>query len=188
MGWNQNIPQPTDSLSQSQMDILGNFRALNALFTNGVQPVVKFPVQTVDPTTLAGQIAIYSKVDSVTTTQELFMRRVNNGAVVDMTASAQATNGWTYLPSGLLLKWGTGTTTQNALATQAFPTSGTTPVFNNLFMVTASQTFAASPTQNLLNNALAVGNFTTTNFQIFPRAIGLPNASVISFCYFAIGN
>src|SRR5215475_2350101 len=156
MAWNPNIPQATDALSQSQADILANFQALDSLFDGGVQNFVLFPVQTSDPTTSSTEVALYSKIDSATSNQELFFRRTSSGQTIDCTGSNQATSGWSYLPSGLLIKWGTGTTTQNTLATQAFP-GAPAPTFNNVFMVSASQTFAAGPSQSTLNNALCVG-------------------------------
>ena len=187
MAYNPNIPQPTDQLSQSQSDILGNFTALSP-FLNGVTDfaVVFSPLGSA-PTTSSSQVALFSQLDG-SGNQQLYYEPVSSGTPINLTGSAQSTNGWAYLPSGILIKWGTGATNQNTLATQAFPTGSSIPVFNNVFMVTASQTFAASPDQTTLNNAICVGNFTTTNFQIYPRAIGLPNSGVISFCYFAIGN
>jgi hypothetical protein len=189
MAWNPNIPQPTDTLSQSQADILGNFQALDALFDDGIQNVVLLPVQTSDPATSATQIALYSKI-GITGSQDLFMRKISNGAVVDMTASLQAANGWSYLPSGLLIKWGSATLTQrNDLETIAFPTGGGIPVFNSIFSITASQTFPGSPSLSQINTAVAVGNFSVTNFQVFARAIGTPSSTPsLSITYFAIGN
>ncbi len=186
MAWNPNIPQPTDTLSQSQQDILGNFQALDALFDDGIQDYVILPVQTSDPATSSTQIAIYSKVDSTTTTQELFLRRVSSGAVIDMTASLKATNGWTYLPSGLLVKWGTATITGlNSLKTVTFPAAGTIPAFNNIFSMQVS-TGVSSATD--YNQTTMISSFSTTQFIVYVRQlIGIPPTSCTIY-YFAIGN
>jgi hypothetical protein len=120
MAWNPNIPQPSDTLAQSQADILGNFQALDALFDDGIQNVVLLPVQAVNPTTTGTQIALYSKV-GISTNQELFMRRTTNGAVIDMTGSLQSASGWSRLPSGILIKWGSATVAaRNTLATVTY--------------------------------------------------------------------
>lgn len=191
MAWNPNIPQPTDTLSQSQADILGNFQALDALFDDGIQNVVLLPVQTSDPTTSSTQIALYSKV-GISTAQELFLRRTSNGAVQDTTGSLQANSGWSYLPSGILIKWGFATVpNRNGIATVTYNTGGTIPVFNNVFNVTANVTFTGTSgsVQNNINIALAVGNITTTTFDVFGRAIGLPGSTPpFTINFFAIGN
>lgn len=185
MAYNPNIPQPTDQLSQSQADILANFTALNPIF-NGVNNFILFPIQGSGPATSGTQVAVYSKT-GITTNQELFFRRISSGVEIDMTGSAQATNGWSRLPSGVLIKWGTTTVTRNTLDTITFPTGGTIPAFSSLFMVSAVQSFSAGPTLSNLNCVISAGNFTNTTFQVYPNAIAAPTTGSITITYYAIG-
>lgn len=191
MAWNPNIPQPTDALSQSQADILANFQALDALFDGGIQNFVLLPVQSSGPTTTSTEVALYSKV-GISTLQELFFRRVSSGVEIDCTGSLQANLGWSRLPSGILLKWGFATVSaRNTLATVTYNTGGTIPVFNNVFNVTAQVTFTGTSgsVQNNINIALGVGNITTTTFDVFGRAIGLPGGTPsYTINFLAIGN
>lgn len=187
MAYNANIPQPSDSLSQSQADILANFQAIAPLFNQGIQQFIILPEQPAAPTTSANEVALYSK--DVSGVSQLFMRRESNGVELNFTSSSQTSNGWSRLPSGILLKWGTATlTSRNSLETVTFPTGGAIPAFTSIFMVTGSPTFGAVPNQGNINMALSVGNFSTTQFQAFARAIGLPGSTpTFNITYFAIG-
>lgn len=185
MAWNPNIPQPNDALSQSQADILANFQALDALFNDGVQNWVTLPVQGSAPVTAAAELALYSK--SVSGTPQLFMRQQSNGAEFNFTSSLQASSGWSRLPSGILLKWGSSTPTRNTLGTVTYNTGGSIPAFTTVFSVIVSQTFGAGPSTGDLNLAVSAGNFTATTFQVFGRAIGLPNSGTYDIRFLAIG-
>lgn len=185
MAFQPNIPLATDQLSQSQLDIQGNFQALDPIF-NGINNFLLLPIQGSAPATSGTQVALYSKT-GITTNQELFFRRISNGAEIDFTGSLQATDGWSRLPSGILIKWGTATVTRNALTTVTFPTAGTIPAFAATYMVSAVQTFAAGPTLSNLNCFISAGNFTTTNFQVYANASIVPLTGTISVTYYAIG-
>ena len=187
MAFNPNIPQPTDSLSQSQQDILANFQAIAPLFNQGIQDFVVLPVQGSAPTTAASEVALYSK--SVSGTPQLFMRQQSNGTEFDFTSALKTTNGWARLPSGLLIKWGVATiASRNTLTTVTFPTGGSIPAFASILIVMGNPTFPAIPSQSQINVALSIGNFSVTNFQAFGRAIGTPGSTpAFDITYFAIG-
>ncbi len=111
MSYNQNIPQPTDQLKNSQPQILANFAALNP-FGNGY---ADFPLQGATPTFGVGDTGLYTINNANTTQNEMYIHKASNGTFVNvpMTASkmsnnaaAACTSGWSYLPSGLLVKWG----------------------------------------------------------------------------------
>ena len=117
MAYNASIPQPTDQLSQSQSDILGNFQALaNVVGANSGS--VTFPNQVVAPTFPANQDGLYSLTPAISPFPELYVNKNNqNGTTsqIPFTAStlsttsaapAQFSNGWSYLPSGIIIKWG----------------------------------------------------------------------------------
>lgn len=185
MAYNANIPQPSDSLSQSQADILANFQAIAPLFNQGIQQFIILPEQSAAPATSANEVALYSK--DVSGVSQLFMRRESNGIELDFTSSLQASSGWARLPSGILIKWGSATPTRNTLGTVTYNTSGTIPVFTAVYSVMVSQTFGAGPSIGDLNVAVSAGNFTNTNFQVFGRAIGLPSGGTFDIRFFSIG-
>jgi hypothetical protein len=116
MAFNPNIPAPTDKLSQSQQDILANFQAIAPLFDQGTQQYIDLPVQPSAPTFSPGDEGIYNLNYTTTSLNELFVHKQTSAGTADipMTASILSTvaapipgsSGWTYLPSGLLLKWG----------------------------------------------------------------------------------
>lgn len=154
-----NIPQATDQLSISQGNILNNFTILGAIAgnlnassasvsatsgfnwlylpNNGATPPAgsSFPV---------GDIALYSSLNGTTNRNELYINKRNVAlATVQIPATAyfaNATSGWTYLPSGCLQVWGFativagGTITVNYNSVAGFPgfTVGATPQISRL--------------------------------------------------------
>lgn len=111
MAYQANKPQPTDVKSQSQADLLGNFQALSP-FGNGF---ADFTVKVATPAIAAADTGLYTRNNATTTQNEMYIQKRTNAADVQipMTASsisnaAPVVNmvGWSYLPSGLLIKWG----------------------------------------------------------------------------------
>lgn len=200
MAYQPNIPQPTDTLNDSQPDLLGNFQAIQTLidvnhvdFANaadqGKHKWVTMPFQSSDPGTALGEIALYSKKDGAGVTQ-LFLENDNDGTVVNITTSGQATSGWTRLPSNILLKWGTvtGIAIQGSGGTPQvanFPTPAGMPVFSAIYSVQVS----CGVSTNLdYNQFLQLTGFTTTTFSVYPRqAQGLPLGNTSTVYFFAIG-
>jgi hypothetical protein len=121
MSYFSNIPQATDIPANSQPQILANFKAL-APFGNGyvdltVQSGTQ-PPPLFSTTDTALYNYSYTATGSIVANNETFIQtQVNGGASraqIPMTASALSNStlgagdaGWTYLPSGILLKWGT---------------------------------------------------------------------------------
>lgn len=126
-----NIPQATDQLSISQADILNNFSILGAIAGNASNAssslnaasgfnYINLPnngsIPPVGSSFPAGNIALYASTNPTTSQNELYINKTNQATVVQIPATAsslsitsapaQFTPGWTYLPSGLLLKWG----------------------------------------------------------------------------------
>lgn len=194
------LPQTGQSLDVTRNPIRNNFVYINDGFEvdhqnfntvgAGKHNRVTFPNQSPAPTFTPPEVGLYNFINTVSTVNELYISK-SNGTQVPITASSQNTNGWCYLPSGLLIKWGTAAVNRNTLSTIAFPTpinAANGPRFANCFMVLVNQTFAAGPSTGDLNTACSVGNVTRDDFQVFPRAIGLPNSNAINIFYFAIGN
>ena len=193
MAYNPNIPQPTDLLSQSQTDILANFQAIQTLidvnhvdFASGNQGkhfFIQFPVQSPVPTTGGGEVGLYCQTSTYTTNPELVFSHQNGAGIVEFTSSLQASAGWTYLPSGILLKWGQGTA--NGSATINFPVAATIPVFNNVFSV------QLTPYQNTVSDAnifVTLTSFNATSITAYGSTRVTTGATAVIFQYLAIGN
>ena len=173
--WNQNIPQPTDLLSQSQADILGNFQALQTLIDvnhvdfasadQGKHKWVSLPIQGASPATAATEVALFSRTSAFTAIPELCIRFAGNSAVTEMTSAELTPNGWTFLPSGVLLKWGGVAAPGPGLNTAAYPVAATIPVFNQVFIVllqpesAATAYITATTAIDFTANTSAAGNF-----------------------------
>jgi len=205
----QIIPNATDIPSQSQTAIQNNFSAIQGLvdvnhvdFSDGVNygkhNLVEFPVQSVAPTFLSGEVGLYNLLPispyPLTGVNELFVHKQNSASAVEipMTASILSTNsspgvssGWTYLPSGILLKWGTTSgIAVNTYSTITYPVASNMPVFKGVFNVMAIQYFTGSPTSSF-GNTIATGNYTTTTFQIYAKSVS--SSGTISIALLAIG-
>lgn len=98
-----NIPLATDQISESQMDIQGNFQVLSPL----VNGIISFPAQGSIPLFPLGTIGLYAK--ALTGVNELFLVK-SDGSSFPLTASSVSGNaGWTYLPSGMKMVWNQAT-------------------------------------------------------------------------------
>jgi hypothetical protein len=185
--YNANIPQPTDQISVSQDQILQNFQSLNPFILG----IYDFPPQATIPTFTAGDVGLYAKIPAapfpLTGVNELFITK-SNGSNVLVTGSGLGTTGWSYLPSGILLKWGfTSSATSPNPYVVTFPTGAGIPVFNNCYSVQVSLATGPSTDQNLYLQL--VGNPTATNFTIYTglrTTIGIVSSA--QFNYLAIGN
>ena len=143
MAYNPNIPQPTDQLSISQGDLLGNFQALQTLIDvnhvdfadadMGKHKWVSLPQQAGAPGTTNTELALYTAISPTSGTPELFIQRPANGAFINFTEAVGAPNGWTRLPSAILLKWGSAGA--NGLTTITFPVAADIPPFINVFNI-----------------------------------------------------
>jgi len=150
MAYQQNIPQSTDLLSKSQGDILGNFQAIMTLVDvnhvdfassdQGKHFVVTMPVQSASPpsgyTFINNETGMYCFLNPTTSANEVYLHTNMSGsaiiAEVPLTASNQAAKGWCYLPSGLILKWGSATTAGSSAAV-TLNGGGLGPNFTNVF-------------------------------------------------------
>ena len=95
MVFNPAIPQPTDFLSISQQDLLGNMGQLETWSNVDHYPVANntanlgkhvkstCPWQAAGPTTVADEVAVYSK--KVSTVTELFCRKASAGTEIQLT-------------------------------------------------------------------------------------------------------
>lgn len=183
------IPQPGDQLSVSQANILNNFGILGAIAGNGNPSSgsinatsgfnwIYLPNQGANPPSgsafPAFEIGMYSFLNPRTNQYELYINKTNASGVVRVPSTASvlgvtaapalASSGWTYLPSGLLLKWGTKASPIGATpSTVTFAAGATIPAFTGIISVIISgNDSAATP----FNNVVSTKNITTTTFQI----------------------
>jgi hypothetical protein len=118
MPWQPNKPLAGDLLSQSQADLQGNFQALDGVI-DPTNPTVKLgPIGVLAP--IAGKMQVYAANDPVTGHPQIYIEReqgaVEQPTTINLTASNKtAASGWTYLPSGMQMFWGTGTAGNNVL-------------------------------------------------------------------------
>lgn len=116
----QDKPNPNDQLSQSQSDIRNNFLDINSLVSlnhvtfnmgadSGKHKFLQMPEQLPVPATAANEMALYTKQGS-SGLAEMFIRKESNGIEIEFTngtlVGGLSSTGFTALPSGILLKWG----------------------------------------------------------------------------------
>lgn len=195
MAYNANIPQATDRISISQGDILNNFIAINAFVdTNhygfgdpnqGKHRYVQIP-EVAAPANTASTASIYAAVGATSTRTELVFKRSSNSggapfdnALIPFTEAVFNSNGWTMLPSGMILQWGHNTQAGGASSTNFnFPRSFPTACLN----VTATPNVVPSGlnTDNIISSAV----LSTTQYTISRKT---HFGTACSFNFFAIG-
>lgn len=166
MAYNSAIPQANNKLSQSQNDLLNNFTALGAIA--GVSGVpnsaslnntagfnfVYLPPQGATPpvgSAFGNNIGLYSFNNATTTKNELYVHKQQNATTteVPMTASTLSnstpvglTQGYTYLPSGIILAWGSQLILNAGITTVNIPFTFSNA--NRILFVTISPSGLAS--------------------------------------------
>lgn len=189
MAYQNNIPQPSDRLSISQAELLNNFAAIQTLIdinhysfaspNEGKHLYLQLPEHAA-PTTAANEAGLYAAVGPVSTVTELVFRRESNGASIFFTEGSLVTNGWTRLPSGLLMQWGTASISDSGTTSVSFPINFTNP--NGCLNVQASA-------KSTSTNEKTIVNMTSITYQGFQcRTYGSGGSQVASAIYlFAVG-
>lgn len=181
--YKQNIPQPTDLLAVSQIDLLSNASYLdtfldvehqqsgrdNAALGSGRHKTVSMPNQGADPAVPGGTTGIvYQKAN------ELFHR--NATRISQLTGNfSQAVNGYYVLPGGLTIQWGVRNAPGQS-GSVVFPIAFPTACFN---VQLTQRRDASNSTQGMYVNGLP----STTGFNYN----GSTNSDV-SLYWYAIGN
>lgn len=148
------IPKSGQSLGQTKVPINQNFQNIDAAFlvnhvpytitSQGKHTLLEMVNQVAHPTTappaslLPGEITIYNFVNPVSTVNEAYIVKVNSGGVLGTSipftlSQLTGVGGYTYLPSGLLLQWGTVTVNippSSNPVTITYPTVFTIPAYN----------------------------------------------------------
>ena len=196
MTYNANIPQASDLISQSQGQLLTNFSQANTAFgvdhtafdvvTNqGKHKKSTYVEQAADPATAANEMAIYSK--DVSGSTRLFYREESAGTVVQATSAfsqvTSAASGSSFLPGGIIIKWGIFSTgTLQATGSQGFVSAFPTACYS----LTLTPISKAGGTSNNGTLAPITGTVAPGGFD-WSFSTG-PTSSYLGFYYIAIGN
>lgn len=131
MAYNSNVPLGNQRVKDTQQPILNNFGALGAALNNVDTLACLFP-QITDPNTTATQVALYQK------NNELYFRRASNGTVINCTERIPAANGWTRLPSGIVLAWLNNSVNTDAVGAFTLNAGFTSPNLTAVYAIIAS--------------------------------------------------
>lgn len=211
MAYTATIPASTDIPSASQALLLANFAAINTVVGvnhvafnasgEGKHKWVSLPVQGASPPAAsfaAGEVGLYSFVDPTTLKNELYVNKTNQITATQIPATASqlsiksaavvADPGWTYLPSGILLRFGAVSVgSGSGVVTSVFNTGvGVAPVFNNVLSV--QLTLINSSTSDV-NISVRLIDFTAAQFRWFAanRTTGGAHTGAVAAHYLAIG-
>jgi len=187
LAYNPSVPQGGDLLSQSQSDILNNFTAIKTLVDinhvtfdaveEGKHHFVQFPVQSPVPTTGAGEVGIYSQTSAITGNPELVFAPENDATTYEFTSATKNANGFTMLPSGIIIKWGTGSVGANTTAVATFNVGSGVPAFTTVYNVQVTRQGTTGE-----SGVLYYESYTTADVTVFNTA-----DSTKTFFYTVIG-
>lgn len=187
MAYNSTIPTATDLLSQSQDDILNNFTGLKTLIDinhvtfdvgdQGKHAFIEFPVQSPVPTTGAGEVGLYSQTSALTGNPELVFSHESAGSTYEFTSAVKNETGYMTLPSGIIMKWGSGTVNANTTAVATFSNGAGITAFTTVYNVQITREGSTGST-----GVIYYQSYTTTNVTVFNTA-----DSSKKFFYLVIG-
>jgi len=197
-------PQDGQSLGASKAVIRNNLDGMfqvfsvehntqNVLTNTGLHRQSTYPAASGRPTTTTGQINIYSR--AITGGTALFTSRDNNSATVTQISNPNvisplaATDGYSYLPGGLIIQWGTRIVTINNVGA-TFLVTFPIPFPNNCFNV---QCTAKNNIDTSGNVTASPRNFTTVGSMVTQvRVLVVTSTSTTNayenFYWVAIGN
>jgi len=201
MPYQENKPEATDQLNNSQDDIQKNFESIKQAFDinhvtfdigdHGKHKYVILPEQVADPDPGADEAAIFSRLSTVTGNTGIFWQKEEAvgpvpGDVIEMTASkitgvSGSKKGFTILPSGLKINFGQGSIPGG--------TQGVANVFESNFAdVDYSVTITPTTTNGGIGDdyILIARNMTANGFTA-SRAVAGHIGTATTFTYIAIG-
>ena len=190
MAYTNNVPQANQQVSQTQSLIQANFMALSS-FGNGY---AELSLQSVAPSFSASNDGLYTLTNATTSASELYVHKQTvdapaevpfTAACMSNTAMAGCLNGWSYLPSGLLIKWGNYLATSNIIfAVNVGATSGG-PNYNKVFQTYVTSAWGGSVTATpSIPVVSATGTTVAGNFNAFVTNF---DAAKSRFNYLVIG-
>lgn len=175
MAYKNSIPVASDLLSQSQDDILNNFAAIKTLIDvnhvtfdaagQGKHVIAEFPVQSPVPTTGAGEVGLYCQTSAITGNPELVYAPESAATTYEFSSAVKNEKGYAMLPSGIIMKWGSGTVNANTTAVATFEAGAGVPAFTTVYNVQVTREGSTGETGVLYYQAV-----TTTNITVFNTA------------------
>jgi len=193
MPYSDQIPQPTDVLRNSQNDLLNNFQSilpafeLNHITFNdagaGKHKFITMPEQSAAPATGANELGMYSKESTLTGASELFIRRESSGDEIEATGADLGVIGWSYLPSGLLIKWGVDTCTGDD--TFIIPSGASVPDFTTILSI--QLTVANGLTTDLDHAIRATSSTLPDTIRVYASNRTTTGPATVEFEYLLIG-
>ena len=192
--YNNLIPQPNDRPSNSQNQLLNNFKAIKTYVdrnhvaivdptTNlgeGKHKFLQMPEQSAAPTVAVNEGGLYVKEKDSRAT--LFYRQENNGTEIQMTRMnpTLSTVGETFLPGGVILKWGTANFS-GTICTVMFLSN-----FVTLYQVVATLTNTGTSTNETLDREFHIEQTGISGFKAYIKNL-VKSPQVASCSWFAIG-
>jgi len=202
MAYNRNIPQPTDLISNSQPSILGNFQTIDSGTTGtgvgfsrnhvtmtdatngGLHNRVDYYQAVADPTISGFVSSLYVKLVAQGGLSAAPLLVYNSGTpyVIGGAVSA-ASNGFCYLPGGILMKWGSFSAS-SGVNSFSFPSGSGIPTFSNIFQVFLQPSSAPG----VPDYFGYINSSTTTGFSYDSVARVSKTGASGTYSYLAIGN
>lgn len=195
MAYDSTVPQASQTIAASQPIIQANFAAISTVMgvnhvafddpsgNQGKHKWVSMPEQASDPATNANEVAVYSKNSSYTGKSELYMRNESSGSVNTLTEMLQNAIGWSYLPSGLLMKW--GNSNGSGLVTYTFPTGATIPAFSAIYVVLPITSSGGVTTDS--DKMVTLVDSSTTQFRVYCSQRSAVADASVNFQFIALG-
>ena len=183
------VPNSGQTLNNSRPQIAGNFLSIDTAFSvdhvgynlppnSGMHNSVTFPIipPPAPANPAAGFIGLYGANDTGGAPQ-IWVNTPTTQYQLTGGSSLAAPNGWTLLPTGIMLQWGSGTIDQGAVETpftRAFPTA--------CFNVQVTPYYSVGQ-----RDMVQVFNYTVTGFRGWGiKAGGGYESTAVS--WFAVGN
>lgn len=201
MAYNSSIPQPGDLISVSQGQLLANFQAIKTLIdvnhvdfadagNMGKHNFVTFVDQAVAPVATGTDINMYNA--AVSGIQQLFIKKAAGNAIpftqsnIASIGGSGFQSGYTFLPSGFLLKWGPlGVLPANVATVVNFPVLDAGAVAIPAFSTACVGALAVGTSGGNPTQIITVQNVTATQITVYNRPF-TGTAATTAF-FFAIG-
>lgn len=168
----QNLANTRDNIRNNFTFIDNGFAVnhveLNSGADSGKHKFVTMPEQGSSPATLVNEMAMFTRQSPDSSQTEACIRRESNGTVYEFTIATRAQNGWTRLPSGIIMLWGFRNANLNAGANLQLLNSANFanfPGFSDVYnvQITPVSTNTTIVVQNSASNAGSITLYSNTN-------------------------
>ncbi len=192
--YTQNIPLATNKPSVDQPNMKTNTNSVNSILSvdhlsfgqatgvlsDGYHKAIHLANQASDPAAVLTTTEIYSKqVTFNSVSDTALFARSGSGTITQLTAPnsiSTATNGFVFLPGGIILQWGrrsTNFSSGSTIGTETFPVA----FLNSVLSVTGNPLMNYTPVGNRPNSqgslnirASSLANLTTFDWQFYTNS------------------